>query len=70
MISICPISSDIQFGHLVKVAFARFFHYKVMIFLLAFNNYHVQRYFKTIEMYFYSLSLACIYYPFLKQFLL
>lgn len=62
--------SHFQFGHLVKVVFARFFHYKVMIFLLAFNNHHVQRYFKTIEMYFYPLSLAYIYDPFLKQFLL
>lgn len=70
MIPVSPSTGDVQFDRLVKVVCTRFLHSKVTIFLLVFNNYHILRYCDTVEIYFYSLSLACIDGSCLRQFLL
>lgn len=46
--SICPISVDVNFDHLVREVSARFLHCKVTIFPFVINKYPVVKYFETV----------------------
>ena len=63
--AVCPITGDINFGHLVKVAATSFLYYKVTNFLFIISKYLVRRHLD-----FCSPILASIYSPCLKKLLL
>lgn len=50
MMSICLISGNANFDHVLNVVLARFLHYKVTIFHLVIKNYLMGRYFETMQM--------------------
>ena len=45
---ICLSIGDINFDNLVKVMFAKFFHYKVVMNLCVISKYFMRRYFETM----------------------
>lgn len=56
MVSICPVTGNVNCGHLIKMMSARLPHYEVIIFLFVINTDCCGRLFETMQMFFPQMS--------------